>query len=34
MIDKIQTLLQKYQELSDQMVSPDAMSDMKKYGPP
>ena len=31
MINKIQNLIQRYQELSNLMMDPDAMSDMKKY---
>ena len=31
MIDKIQTFIQRYKELSEQMISPDVMLDMKKY---
>tara|TARA_Y100000814_G_C12347678_1_gene406066 strand:+ start:87 stop:1154 length:1068 start_codon:yes stop_codon:yes gene_type:complete len=30
-IDKIQALLKKYKELSDKIIDPDAMSDMKRY---
>ena len=31
MINKIENLINKYQELSDQMMDPNAMSDMKHY---